>query len=87
MNIGGLIAKAAMLKNQKPSIKCQRCSLYYVKEEHDSCPHCGSLSEFELNILIEKLKNDRAERSKMGLGFAMAAVIITVLMLLSTTNL
>ncbi len=81
MNIGGLAARAAMLKNQKPTIPCKRCGLNYVAEEHDKCPHCGLLSEFELSCLLERLEQERLSRSQLGFWFGITALIVAFLMI------
>jgi len=80
VNIGGLAAKAAMLKHQKPTIPCTRCGLHYVAEENEQCPHCGSLSEFELARFLEKLEQERLGRNQLGFWFGIAALIIAFLL-------
>jgi len=80
MSIGGLVAKAALLKQQKPTKPCERCGLHYVAEENEQCPHCGSLSETELRDLLEKQMSERRGRNQLGIWFVIASIIIVFLM-------
>lgn len=83
MNLGGLGARAALLKSQKPTKQCERCGLHYVVEGNDTCPHCGSLSDRELQVLLEHKEREQAGNRSLGLLFVvvaigLAAVLITV---------
>jgi ribosomal protein L37E len=79
--LGGLLAKAASLRNQKPTKRCNRCGLRYSYEDNEKCPHCGSLSDSELRELKKKIETEQAANRRLGVWFALAAIIILALML------
>lgn len=80
--LGGLLAKAASLKNQKPTEKCKRCGLQFTFEDNKKCPHCGSLSESELNELKEKIESEHTGNRRLAAWFVVAALIILALMII-----
>lgn len=82
MNIGGLLAKLAELKAKGPSVHCERCHLYYLAKDYDACPHCSNLSDKELYYFLVEQEKNREGARKLGYGFALAAIAITVLMLI-----
>jgi hypothetical protein len=56
MRIGGLAARAALLKEQMKKKPCERCSLHYNHVSFDKCPHCHHLDELRLQQLFAKKK-------------------------------
>jgi len=82
MNIGGLGARAALLKHQKPTKPCERCGLRYA-EDLDVCSHCGTLNDQELCELKERLEIEGEGSSKLGFYLIMLSVISALLFLLT----
>lgn len=82
MNIGGLGARAALLKHQKPTKLCSRCGLRYA-EDLNVCSHCGTLSDQELYELKERLEFEGEGSSKLGLYLIMLSIISALLFLLA----
>ena len=83
--MGGLGARAILLKDQKNTKPCERCGLHYVPEKSEQCPHCGSLDHEGLYKLLEQIKLNREGNKKLGklffigmlaLGFIMLVVAI-----------
>lgn len=78
MNMGGLGERFALLKMQKPTQRCERCGLRYVVEENDKCPHCGTLSNFELGALKERISMEQEGNRRLGQWFILIAVCVLV---------
>ncbi len=86
MSIGGLGARAAMLKNQKPTKKCERCGLRYVEPSPDKCPHCGDLCEARLHQLLDKVQREAKASKSLGKYFLFAAILTAVLLVLASVT-
>jgi ribosomal protein L37E len=84
MNIGGLGARLALLRNQKSTKSCERCGLHYVFEENELCPHCGALDEVGLRELSRKVERNYQGRRNLGRLFFIAALVIGLVMLISS---
>ena len=82
MNIGGLGARAALLKHQKPTKPCDRCGLRYA-EDLDVCSHCGTLNDQELHELKKRLAAEAEGSSRLGLYLLKLSVISALLFLLT----
>jgi hypothetical protein len=72
MDIGGLVAKAIVLKNQLNKKHCKRCGLPYEKDRKE-CPHCPTISDDRLEELL-------VNAQKMQTGNIMYMIFILVLM-------
>lgn len=81
MSLGGLGARAALLKSQKPTKECERCGLHYVVEENDTCPHCGSLSDGELQELLEHKEREQKGNRSLGLIFLVVAIVLAAILI------
>ena len=81
MNLGGLGLKAAHMRQQKPTKKCDRCGLYYPETEN-KCTHCGELSGDELQLLLERIEEERKSSNNLGKLFFYIAILIVIGMLL-----
>jgi|GEM_PF-4541601 len=77
MSIGGLVAKLALVKSQKPTQKCERCGLHYPKDAA-VCTHCGNLDDRGLNELLEAIEFQRESNRRLGLLFAGLAILFTM---------
>ncbi len=74
MNIGGLGARAALSKHQKPTKPCERCGLRYA-DDLDVCSHCGDLSDRELLSFKDKLEMERKNSSQIGTYFIVISIV------------
>lgn len=83
LNIGALMAQAAVLKEQLKQQPCERCTLLYDREKHDSCPHFGDLDDEGLRELQAKYQAMRRDNHSIGRIFFVIALILGVLLLLS----
>lgn len=72
MDIGGLVAKAIVLKNQLSKKQCKRCGLPYEKDRKE-CPHCSMISDDRLEELL-------SNGQKMQTGNILYMIFILVLM-------
>ena len=81
MNIPGLGARAALLKQQKITKPCPRCGLRYPQQEPE-CAHCGHLDEAGLAQLRENIEKEYQGRKALGQWFLMAAIGVLLLMAL-----
>ncbi len=86
MNFGGLLGRAVWLRRQKPTQTCERCGLHYVPEEHEQCPHCGSLSETGLQQLKAQIAREQLGSRRVGVWFAGAALVILFVLLLISSR-
>ena len=82
MGIGGLAARAALLKEQLKKKPCKRCGLHFDPDEETACPHCGHLDEAGLQQLLSKKERERAGNSRLGNRMLLAAIVFFVLLLL-----
>ncbi|MCU7797587.1 MAG: hypothetical protein KZQ75_10690 [Candidatus Thiodiazotropha sp. (ex Myrtea spinifera)] len=82
MNFGGLVGKAALLKEQMKKKPCKRCGLMYDPVKKEKCPHCGDLDERGLEALLQKKKNEIQGIRQLGNWFLLAAVGLFFLLLL-----
>ena len=81
MSIGGLGARAALLKGQKNTKPCERCGLHYISEENEQCPHCNSLDEAGLKKLIEQVERHHQGNKKLGMMFFIVMLAVGFIML------
>ena len=86
MSIGGLVARAALLKEQMKKKPCQRCGLLYNPKKEEKCPHCGDLDERGLALLLEKKEREIQGNRQLGNWFIFSAIVILFLMLLISFN-
>lgn len=82
MSVGGLAARAALLKEQLKKKPCKRCGLHYDHDEDAECPHCGHLDEAGLQQLLAKKERERHGNSRLGNRMLLAAILVFVIMLL-----
>ena len=82
MSIGGLIARAALLKEQMKKKPCKRCGLNYNQDKEAQCPHCGNLDIRGLKALLEKKEREYQGNKRLGQWFLFTAVLILMLMTL-----
>jgi len=65
--------------------KCPRCGLRYPRRA-PSCPHCGGLSEAELEALRRRVAEEREAGSRLGwlmlLGAGALAALVAIAALL-----
>ncbi len=64
---------------------CSRCNLQ-TPEKHTECVHCSDLSEVELQSLLAQHQANLEANAHLGKYFVLAAVIILLLMILSSFN-
>lgn len=81
MRIGGLAARAALLKEQMKKKPCERCSLHYNHVSFDKCPHCHHLDELRLQQLFAKKEAAFQSRKSIGILFFILALIAGFLIL------
>jgi hypothetical protein len=82
MSIGGLVARAALLKEQMKKKPCKRCGLHYNHLAKNECPHCSHLDEAALVILFSKKEAGYQGRKSLGMLFFIAALITGFLLLI-----
>lgn len=82
MGIGGLIARAALLKEQMKRKPCKRCKLHYNHKKLTDCPHCGDLTEKGLEELFANKEEHYQSRKTLGMIFFILALITVFLMAL-----
>ncbi|MBT2971448.1 MAG: hypothetical protein B6D72_19645 [gamma proteobacterium symbiont of Ctena orbiculata] len=82
MNFGGLLARAALLKEQMKKKPCKRCGLLYDPKNEATCPHCGDLDERGLEKLLEKREKEFHGNRRLGIWFIVTATVLLVLVLL-----
>ncbi|WP_316364449.1 hypothetical protein [Candidatus Thiodiazotropha sp. CDECU1] len=82
MNIGGIVARAALLKEQMKKRPCKRCGLLYDPTKDKRCPHCDHLDQKGLEALIEKRKREHQGNKQLGKVFFFVALVIFMLMLI-----
>lgn len=81
MDIGGLIARAALLKAQMKRKPCRRCGLHYDPEQDQQCPHCGGLDQAALFRLLEQREREFQGNRRLGFWFFVAAVCTLFIMI------
>ena len=79
MRIGGLIARAAILKKQMKKTPCKRCGLHFDHSENKECPHCGNLDQRGLKHLLEQQDVEKQGNKSLGSMFLIVAIILVVL--------
>jgi len=82
MNIAGLAARAALLREQMKKKPCKRCGMLYDPKKEEKCPHCADLDEKGLAALLEKKENEIQGNKRLGHWFLIAAVIIFLMLFL-----
>ena len=82
MSIGGLSAKLADFKSQKPTRQCKRCGLNYPKDE-TPCPHCGNMGAQELTRLKAKIDSQKSANKNLGGIFLVIALLLMFLLFLT----
>ena len=85
MGIGGLLARAALLKEQMKKKPCQRCGHYFDHSKYENCPHCKDLDEQGLQALFAQKELAFQGRKSLGMVFFILA-LITVFLLLAVSN-
>ncbi|MBI3186387.1 MAG: hypothetical protein HYZ31_00795 [Gammaproteobacteria bacterium] len=83
MNLGGLIARAALLKEQMKKQPCKRCGLHYDPIEMKQCPHCSHLDEPGLAKLLEQKENEIQSNKSLGFWFFIGAIVLLFIMIIS----
>jgi hypothetical protein len=74
---------AGSWRSMQPKKKrCERCGLYYT-EKLNKCSHCGDLDDRGLQELLKRHEEGLEENAALGRYFAIGAVAIGVLLLLS----
>ena len=81
MSLGGLGARAILLKDQKDTKPCDRCGLHYVPEDNEKCPHCGSLDQAGLKKLLKEIERQNQGNRKLGLLFFIGMLVVVFIML------
>ncbi len=79
--IGGLGAKLAMMKAQRPLRECERCGLSF-DAELETCPHCAELDNSGLLELKRKIERQHQANKNLGVLFYSLALIIGIGLLL-----
>jgi hypothetical protein len=79
MPIGGLFARASLLKEQMKKKPCKRCGLLYDPKKEDQCPYCGDLDEAGLASLLERRETEYRANRQLGFRFILAAVFILLI--------
>lgn len=80
MNLGFLL-RAALLKDQLHIKPCPRCGLHYDQRE-TACPHCASLAENGLRVLLEERERQQAGNAAMGRAFLLIAALLGIFVLI-----
>ncbi len=81
MSLGGLGARAILLKDQKGKKPCERCGLHYVPEENEQCPHCGHLNQAGLQKLLMQIERQNQGNKKPGMLFYIGMIVVGFIML------
>lgn len=84
MNIGGLLARTALLKEQMKKQPCERCGLLYDHKKEERCPHCGELDQKGLDKLFERRETEYQANRQLGFWFILAAIIILFIALITS---
>ena len=80
MGLGGVWAHR---RNQKPTIKCQRCGLRYPHDD-DKCIHCGHLDDDGLKVLLDKLHKQAQSNKRLGFILLSLSLLLLIGMLAIT---
>ncbi len=81
MDIVGLVARAALLKQQMKKKPCERCGQLFDHDALVECPHCGGLNETQLQAMLELKEEGFKNRRSLGFLFMVVAVTIAAFML------
>lgn len=81
MSIGGLLARAALPKEQKKK-PCMRCGSLYDPKKEDKCPYCGDLDERGLTRLLDRRESEHQANRQLGVWFILAVVVILFITIL-----
>lgn len=84
MNLGGLAARAALLKDQMKKKPCNRCGLHYDPKEEKKCPHCGDLDEHGLAQLLERRESEFQSNKSLGFWLLLSAIVLLIFMVVGT---
>ena len=76
MRLGGLVARAALLKEQHNQTPCDRCGLQYDHDKLEKCPHCGDLDEQGLARFLAQREAGLQANRLLGRKFLIATVIV-----------
>ena len=86
MNLGGLLARAVLLKDQLHVKPCKRCGLHYDDRE-PACPHCGGLDDNGLKAMLAEKAQEREGNAAMGRVFLLIGAVLGVLVLIGILTL
>ena len=86
MGIGGLAARAALLKEQLRQKPCPRCGLHYDPVKLAQCPHCGNLDERGLARLLEQREARFEANRALSIRFFVVALILLLVMIAVLSN-
>lgn len=82
IGLGGLAAKAVLLKEQMKKKPCKRCGLHYDPKKETTCPHCGDLDEHGLVQLLERRKGEFQSNKSLGIWLIFGAIVVLIFMLI-----
>jgi uncharacterized membrane protein YvbJ len=80
--MGGLGARAVLLKDQKDTKPCKRCGLHYAPDENEQCPHCAALDHAGLKKLLEQIEQQTEGNRKLGRRFLIGMLVVGLIMLI-----
>jgi hypothetical protein len=63
-----------------PTRNCQRCHLDHAEAE-DSCPHCGSIEDHELQYFLRGLEAKRKKSTSLLITFFAALLLYAIFVL------
>jgi ribosomal protein L37E len=86
MELGGLLARGLLLKDQLHVRPCERCGQHYDTRE-PTCPHCGGLDADGLRALLAEKDREKEGNAGMGRIFLLIGAVLAALVLIGVLSL
>lgn len=86
MDLGGLLARGFLLKDQLHDKPCERCGLLYDARE-SACPHCGGLDAAGLHMLLAEKDREQEGNASMGRIFLLIGAVLAAFVLVGFLSL
>jgi len=80
MDLGGMVLRALLLKDQLHTKPCKRCGLHYDDREL-KCPHCSELGPDALQAMLKGKELEREGNIPMGRVFLLVGIVLAAFVL------
>ncbi len=79
MGLGGLTARAALLREQLKRSPCERCGFMFELAKEEKCPQCSELSNAKVAKIVNARERQYETNKSLGVWFYWLALVSLII--------